>query len=447
MAEQVDRGEVLGTWSATITDLDDERFVLTAPLTITLEEYRGEFVASWPEVEAWGAGSTAEEATRNLKTAIARLCGELLSADPETLGKYPLQWKAALAAAVERVIFMDGFEVEQRRYRIERIDPLAIHAQLVEDGLIRPIERRAEDEQAWTDLDLASLVELRFGHILPEKLDQATRVRWQDRVLASDESFDDLHDDPHARYYWIVHNGLDVGTIGLSTVVFDGPQSLEISSLYVRRGVRRQGIAKSLLQAINARVVEAARDFRWPGHGLRIPTFWVWPSALRFYMAIGMSVMNWKHSLVMGWRSDLPAYRIEITPSAARFSIAVHGAVDLDEFEPIFAAARGRSILELQGREDEGLQYIAKGTFILALALRGWPLIRSAEAWARRSHSLDFGHSEGLAEKIRRWEAIALREGFIVQSPRIPGLPARLERQGWRARGRRPKRPRKVVDP
>ena len=64
----------------------------------------------------------------------------------------------------------------------------------------------------------------------------------------------------------------------------------------------------------------------------------------------------------------------------------------------------------------------APGTLATALAVRGWPLIRSEEAWARRHNWSDSGEPEGLAYKIEIFEAIDRRHGFTVRTPRIPGL-------------------------
>jgi hypothetical protein len=55
------------------------------------------------------------------------------------------------------------------------------------------------------------------------------------------------------------------------------------------------------------------------------------------------------------------------------------------------------------------------------LAVRGWPLIRSEEAWAQRHNWSDSGEPEGLAYKIEIFEAIDRRHGFTVRTPRIPG--------------------------
>ena len=57
----------------------------------------------------------------------------------------------------------------------------------------------------------------------------------------------------------------------------------------------------------------------------------------------------------------------------------------------------------------------ARRTFAVALAVRGFPLVRSPEAAGD-------GEPEGLARQIVRFEAWDLRAGWEVRTPRIPGL-------------------------
>jgi hypothetical protein len=59
---------------------------------------------------------------------------------------------------------------------------------------------------------------------------------------------------------------------------------------------------------------------------------------------------------------------------------------------------------------------VAEG-FVEWLALRGWPLIRSAEKWEREHHN-DFGFPEALAYKVVIWEAWAKARQFVVPSVR-----------------------------
>jgi hypothetical protein len=65
---------------------------------------------------------------------------------------------------------------------------------------------------------------------------------------------------------------------------------------------------------------------------------------------------------------------------------------------------------------------LRSGTFALHLALAGWPLVRSEEAWEHRYHWSDGGEPEGLAYKIEIFEAVFRERGFEIRTPRLPGL-------------------------
>ena len=63
----------------------------------------------------------------------------------------------------------------------------------------------------------------------------------------------------------------------------------------------------------------------------------------------------------------------------------------------------------------------ASSTLTLALAVHGWPLIRSRELWDHCRWS-DAGAPEALARRIAVWEAWDREQGYRVETPRIPGL-------------------------
>jgi hypothetical protein len=85
-------------WAATIADLGAPGILLRAPLTITLEDYDEEIVASYPEVEAFGSGPTEADAINALKDEVASLYAELAGEPDDKLGKLPKRWKRALLA-------------------------------------------------------------------------------------------------------------------------------------------------------------------------------------------------------------------------------------------------------------------------------------------------------------------------------------------------------------
>lgn len=88
--------------SVSIHDLGTPALTLRGPLTVSLEIYTDEVVASWPEVGVFASGITEAEALLGLKEEIVTFADELLSFDDAELGKLLLSQKRALAAAVER---------------------------------------------------------------------------------------------------------------------------------------------------------------------------------------------------------------------------------------------------------------------------------------------------------------------------------------------------------
>ena len=83
-----------------------------------------------------------------------------------------------------------------------------------------------------------------------------------------------------------------------------------------------------------------------------------------------------------------------------------------------------RETPEMTSRADSEVRWLAPGTFAVALATRGWPLLTSDDAWRRQLEQgfSDGGGPEGLAFKIRSFEAWNRKNGWRVDTPRIPGL-------------------------
>ena len=84
------------TWSVSVADLGDAGLALRQPLTVMLEDFGEEYVASWPEVEAWGTGPTEADAINSFKDELSSLYGELAGTPDRRLGKLPMRWKRAL---------------------------------------------------------------------------------------------------------------------------------------------------------------------------------------------------------------------------------------------------------------------------------------------------------------------------------------------------------------
>lgn len=296
------------------------------------------------------------------------------------------------------------------------------HARRVEralerlDACARPgFERVAQDDlDAWMDHDLASVAENRLGERLdPRTLDAALRER-----LARDATDDArLHapDLDYAQPYWLSWSGERVGTVSLARMPL-GSTRCGVSSVYVRPDRRRAGIAGAALDAIG-------HALRAEGlTGLRLETSWCWRDALAFYLRRGLWVAGWKRELTLVACSSLGEYDVEVQGDEARFAWNEHGrrVVVLD-------AERSEDRLTWRARTDADTSEraaLAPGTFAAHLALAGWPLVTGDAAWADqlRLGFSEFGGPEGLAFRIREWEAASATRGWRSTAPRIPGL-------------------------
>ena len=296
---------------------------------------------------------------------------------------------------------------------------LDAHAALVADGTLEPLSRDPEETRRWLDCELASLVENRFFETIdPLTLTAEERSRWEPRA-SSDEPLSSPHGHDWYRIpYWIREGGERAGTIALATS-FMGIELVTVSSLYTLPAHRRRGVAARALRRAHEAVLGQS------GRGLRVPAYWTWQPAVRFYLGLGMWIANWKHSLVFCWRDGLPEHRVEVGGREARFGIVEEG-----RFEPLIEATRDGDRLRwnelprMDELRDEGssVPHDAPETFAVALATHGFPLVRSPEAWEKRLRSSDGGLPEGLAHKIEVFEAWDRQCGYEVRTPRIPGL-------------------------
>ena len=297
---------------------------------------------------------------------------------------------------------------------------LEAHATLVKGGALRPLSKGAVETRAWIDCELASLVENRFFVPCdPRAFTPAWRAEWGPKAIRDGTRLG----SPHARVdysipYWILDGGARVGTIGLATSSLGG-SLVTVSSLYVYPEHRGRGFAGRTLRLARDAMLAIGLG------GLRVPTWWTWQPAVRVYLALGMWVHDWKHELVFAFRHGETEHRIVVDEREATFSLAREGCV-----EPMITAIRDGSHLgwtvsprlaELVASGSREADE-AVGTFALALAIRGWPLIRSAAAWDDRHASADCGDPEGLAYKIEIFEAIDRRHRFEVRTPRLPGI-------------------------
>ena len=75
---------------------------LRRPINVVVEEYEGEVVARFPEVEAFGSGDSEFEAIENLKGDIASLLLDVSQTSSKQLGRAPKRWLEILSSLIER---------------------------------------------------------------------------------------------------------------------------------------------------------------------------------------------------------------------------------------------------------------------------------------------------------------------------------------------------------
>lgn len=157
-------------------------------------------------------------------------------------------------------------------------------------------------------------------------------------------------------------------------------------------------------------------------YALRLSTNWSWQKAVRLYLRMGMWLRMWKRDLEFRWHTREPAPIVEVTDVRACLSVVVHG-------RKVLLAEAVREVDRLVSFEHQqfddsdlaALAWNAGTTLSLAMALAGWPLVRSSESWERHRYS-DAVSPESLAYKISIWEAWDRDHGWQVDTPRIVGL-------------------------
>jgi ribosomal protein S18 acetylase RimI-like enzyme len=299
-------------------------------------------------------------------------------------------------------------------YEAQRSSIEACCRQLMAEGVIEPLSTDEGDTKAWMLRELASLVE---GHLHVQldgtRLSEADRLAYEHRVSFDGHALPNPHGE-YFRPFWLLAGTRRVGTIAIGTLYY-GSDLVSIASLYVDPAQRRRNIARRALEGVFRSTLANGAG------GIRLDANWTWQPAVRFYARIGMWVRMWKHNLVFTWQPALPPYRVEIGDSQARFLIHQE-----DRWRAVVTA---RNLGERLGWETGDLgslpmemSHCIPGTFALHLALAGWPLVRSEEAWEHRHHWSDAGEPEGLAYKIEIFEAVFREQGFEIRTPRLPGL-------------------------
>jgi ribosomal protein S18 acetylase RimI-like enzyme len=288
-----------------------------------------------------------------------------------------------------------------------------VHDDLVRAGVLEPIALGGAEEAAFVDCDLASLAENRLGERgSPFALEPDRRARWitlatTDRLLLPCERV-------LTRCYWLLHDGARAGTLSLSSSPEAGSHAY-VASLYTMPWLRGRGIGRRALERV--RDALGAR-----GLGLSLDTCWSWQATVRFYVGIGMWLRSWKRGLTFVWDADTPSAEVAIEGARATLAVTVGGR----SVELVRAERRGDALVMLDVEDHGALRLDARfgdawSTLAVALALQGWPLVRSADDW-RRSCWAEAGAPEGLAHKISIWEAWDRKQSWKVDTPRIPGL-------------------------
>jgi|GEM_PF-2461915 len=81
----------------------DATLEVIRPIPVVIEEYRDEVIASFTEIEAFGAGLCEAEAIIDLKNEIKKTFFELEEVSDEELGKLPISWKRVLSKVVKKI--------------------------------------------------------------------------------------------------------------------------------------------------------------------------------------------------------------------------------------------------------------------------------------------------------------------------------------------------------
>ncbi|HKY41296.1 MAG TPA: GNAT family N-acetyltransferase [Polyangiaceae bacterium] len=292
--------------------------------------------------------------------------------------------------------------------------PKEAYAELVSASIIEPVALGTADERTWADCDLASLAENRLGEPFdPRGLDE--RLRQDLRTRATTEPCGLPRERRFDSCFWLLEGGQRVGTVALESAAL-GTHRLRLSSLYLLPDQRGKGLGSRVLQRLK-------NGLGRHGFGIRLETNWCWLAAVRFYLREGFMLHGWKRELTFSWDTGDPPLVMALEEETASASVDSDGARVV-----LVRAERAGERLVIADERPAGIEphlqevaWCASSTLWLWLALRGWPLVRSPEAWERERHN-DFGSPEALAYKIVIWEAWAQDRGYRVETPRIPGL-------------------------
>jgi len=271
----------------------------------------------------------------------------------------------------------------------------------------------------WQTCDLCIYVEHRLGKILdPRLLKEAEILQLEQEALTQYDCLSNpCKQESYSLPFWIRYHKEIVGIVKLDTLPVHGPKIIYIWNLYLFPEHRRQDIGHQLLD--NLYELAIAHGFA----GIRVKTEWMYQSAVQFYLDIGLWVIGWKHNLDFGRLPDLPSYRFELQNKQALFWV---NSPDSEKYQLFYTAHNkdGYLVLEEQALVDEDymLEHCALCTFSLCLAQNGFPLVASQAEWEEEMGWCDGAMPVCLAYKIEVWEAYERKQGFLVNTPKIPGL-------------------------
>lgn len=283
-----------------------------------------------------------------------------------------------------------------------------------------PVGEGFAENERWVDRELAAMVEA-WHHIEVDASDFRDDDRARCHALLS-RDFRVVSVAPERAFHtrwWITSQGREAGT--LATARFVGAGALPVFSLYVDPAMRRQGLAADALALAeqSARAVELK--------GLTVEKPWAWTTALRWLLARGFRVRHWRRSITLQRGAHTPPGEVRFDGDVATY-LSRRGSARV----ALYHARRSGELLEWTrtdacsealldpSRIEEALD--AEATLALAVALEGFPLVRSEAHWRRSAVERDVGGPESLARQIVQWEAAHRLRGLPLRTPRIPGV-------------------------
>lgn len=210
----------------------------------------------------------------------------------------------------------------------------------------------------------------------------------------------------------VLHEGAVIGTVAL--MAWPHQSRLHVSSLYVDPDYRGRGVARQVLDR-----VQAAASLVLEEAALELSTEWTWFHPVIVYLRLGFWLRLYKRGLTLV-RGGGPVLHLDLDdPERIRLVVERDG----ERTELAHAWRQGD---ELGWWEHDGLESSwsfdlpmrVRGTLGLAVACRGWPLRRSDQAWLAGRNQFDMGGPEGLGHRIRRWQQWADEQGLRIAGPR-----------------------------